>query len=404
MTITLHTWSTTDKPALMALCNAVDRTFLSDRMPYPYTETDADWWLGMVAENDGKEGIWRSIWADGDLVGSISVERKAEVDKAVGEIGYMILTPFWTQGIGTEAVRQVCGIAFRELALDRIVGQVFPENVASGRVLEKNGFRQEGTIAGKVIKSGMARDLKMYRKDPSEPAFTHHYIEAGNGFPLILLHGNGEDLNYFEHQMKPLAAHFRVIALDTRGHGKSPRGEAPFSIRQFADDLLAFMDRRGIQKAHLLGFSDGGNIAMVFALAHPERVGKLILNGANLDASGVKRSVQIPIEIGYRIAKLFARRSPEARRNAERLGLMVDDPNVRPEELSHIQAPTLVIAGTRDMIKEAHTRLIARSIPGAQFVILEGDHFVANRHPGAFNEAVIRFLSPRPSSGEISRA
>lgn len=223
--------------------------------------------------------------------------------------------------------------------------------------------------------------------------FTHNYIDEGDGFPLILLHGNGEDLNYFEHQMKPLAEHFRVIALDTRGHGKSPRGEAPFSIRQFADDLLAFMDRLGIQKAHLLGFSDGGNIAMVFALAHPDRVGKLILNGANLDASGVKRSVQIPIEIGYRVAKLFARRSPEARRNAEMLGLMVNDPNVKPEELSRIKAPTLVIVGSKDMIKDSHTRLIARSIPGARLAIIEGDHFVANKHPKEFNEAVIRFLT-----------
>lgn len=60
MTITLHTWSTSDKSALMSMCNAVDRTFLSDRLPYPYTEVDADWWLGMVAENDGKEGIWLS--------------------------------------------------------------------------------------------------------------------------------------------------------------------------------------------------------------------------------------------------------------------------------------------------------------------------------------------------------
>ena len=164
MTITLHTWSTSDKPALMALCNAVDRTFLSDRLPYPYTEADADWWLGMVAENDGKEGVWRSIWADGELVGSISVERKAGDDKVVGGIGYMILTPFWAHGIGTEAVRQICGIAFQELDLDRIIGQVFPENAASARVLEKNGFRLEETIVEKVIKSGMARDVKLYRK------------------------------------------------------------------------------------------------------------------------------------------------------------------------------------------------------------------------------------------------
>ena len=146
MTITLHKWATVDKPALMALCNAVDRTFLSDRLPYPYTEADADWWLGMVAENEGKEGVWRSIWADGQIVGSISVERKDEGGQAIGEIGYMILTPFWSQGIGTEAVKQICEIAFRELELQQIVGNVFPENVASARVLEKNGFQLDGTM------------------------------------------------------------------------------------------------------------------------------------------------------------------------------------------------------------------------------------------------------------------
>ena len=86
----------------------------------------------------------------------------------------------------------------------------------------------------------------------------HNYIEQGTGFPLILLHGNGEDVSYFVHQMEPFSRHFRVIAVDTRGHGKTPRGEAPFTIRQFADDLLGFMDVHGIDKAHILGFSDGG--------------------------------------------------------------------------------------------------------------------------------------------------
>ncbi len=127
MTIILHTWATANKPALMTLCNAVDRTFLSDRLPYPYTEADADLWLGMVAENDGKEGVWRAIVADGQIVGSISVERMAEEQRNAGSIGYMMLTPFWSQGIGTEAVRQICEVAFRELALERIIGEVFPE-------------------------------------------------------------------------------------------------------------------------------------------------------------------------------------------------------------------------------------------------------------------------------------
>lgn len=219
-----------------------------------------------------------------------------------------------------------------------------------------------------------------------------HYIEQGKGFPLILLHGNGEDGSYFLHQMAPFAQHFRVLAIDTRGHGKTPRGERPFTIRQFADDLLAFMDQHAIEKAHILGFSDGGNIAMVFALAHPERVERLILNGANLDASGVKRKIQIPIEIGYRIARLFAGMSPKAKRNAEMLGLMVNDPNVKPEELARIQCPTLVVAGDKDMIKDQHTRLIATSIPGAALSIIPGSHFIANQRPEAFNEVVLRFL------------
>ena len=163
MAINLHTWNTRDKPALMALCNAVDRTYLSDRLPYPYTEADADWWLGMVAENDGKDGVWRAIVVDEQIVGSISVERMADEQRSVGSIGYMILTPFWSQGIGTEAVRQICGIAFRELALERIIGEVFPENLASARVLEKNGFRLEGTKVGAVVKGGTAVDVRVYR-------------------------------------------------------------------------------------------------------------------------------------------------------------------------------------------------------------------------------------------------
>ena len=155
-------WTADDKLVLMALCNAVDRTFLSDRLPYPYDEADADWWLGMVAENDGKEGVWRAIVVDGQIVGSISVERMADEERNVGSIGYMILTPWWSKGLGTEAVRQMCGIAFRELALERIIGEVFPENLASARVLEKNGFRLEETKVGAVVKDGKAMDVRVY--------------------------------------------------------------------------------------------------------------------------------------------------------------------------------------------------------------------------------------------------
>ena len=210
---------------------------------------------------------------------------------------------------------------------------------------------------------------------------------------MVLLHGNGEDSSYFVHQIAHFSKSYRVIAIDTRGHGQSPRGEKPFAIKQFAEDLKDFLDAINIAKAIILGFSDGGNIALEFALKHPERVEKLILNGANLFPSGVKAIYQWPIEVGYRIAKWFSNKSEKAMRNAEMLGLMVNEPNIDPSELAYLTMPVLVVAGTKDMIKESHTRLIYKSLPNAQLAIIEGDHFVANKNAVAFNKVVAEFLS-----------
>ena len=219
-----------------------------------------------------------------------------------------------------------------------------------------------------------------------------HFVEQGGGKPLILLHGNGEDGSYFKHQIDRFSSNYRVISIDTRGHGQSPRGEKPFTIVQFAEDLHDFMDEKGIAKAILLGFSDGGNIALTFALKYPERVERMIVDGANLFPRGVKPLYQWPIEIGYRIAKLFAKKSDKAKQNAEMLGLMVNEPHIDPVELARLTLPVLVVAGTKDMIKESHTRLIHNSLPNAQLVILGGDHFVANKNAEAFNKAVKEFL------------
>lgn len=219
-----------------------------------------------------------------------------------------------------------------------------------------------------------------------------HYIEQGQGKPLILLHGNGESCDYFEHQISCFARDYRVIAIDTRGHGQSPRGDKPFTIKQFAEDLHDFMDEKAIGKAILLGFSDGGNIALTFALKYPERVNKMIVDGANLFPSGVKPIYQWPIEIGYRIAKLFAKKSEEAKKNAEMLGLMVNEPHIDPSDLARLKMPVLVVAGTKDMIKEEHTRLIYKSLPNAKLEIVPGDHFVANKNYEAFNSIVEAFL------------
>ncbi|MBQ4135269.1 MAG: alpha/beta hydrolase [Methanocorpusculum sp.] len=214
--------------------------------------------------------------------------------------------------------------------------------------------------------------------------------KAGSGEPLILLHGNGGSSADFALQINYFSRFRKVIAVDTRGHGNSPRGDVPMSFPQFAKDLRYFMDEQRIETADVLGFSDGANTAILFAAENPKRIDKLILCGACTSPKAVKRSVQIPIEIGYWIASRF--KNPEAKKNAEILGLMVNDFGISKEHLREIQAETLVLAGTRDMIKESHTRMIAETIPKVKLQFLEGDHFLPMKRTDAFNKTVEAFL------------
>ena len=220
-----------------------------------------------------------------------------------------------------------------------------------------------------------------------------HYREEGSGYPLILLHGNGEDSAHFKHQIEYFSKEYRVIAIDTRGQGESPRGTAPFTFEQFAQDLQDFMDEHGIFKANILGFSDGGIIALLFALNNMGRVNKLVLNGANLDPSGVIEPVRRRIKEKAEQAAETKDESAESMARYERLVLMDRQPAIDPAELAKLEdVPTLVIVGADDLIEADHTQLIYRSLPNAELVIIPGDHFIAYDNPVDFNKAVDRFL------------
>lgn len=140
----LRHWTLSDAMELTSLCNAVDRHHLSDRLPNPYTEKDAEEWLKMVTDNDTITGIYRAIVCDRKL------------------IGYMHLNEYKNKGIATEAVKQVCTIAFKVLSFEQITANVFQPNIASIRVLLKNGFKYKGTIPNAVIKDGNVSDLLIY--------------------------------------------------------------------------------------------------------------------------------------------------------------------------------------------------------------------------------------------------
>lgn len=229
--------------------------------------------------------------------------------------------------------------------------------------------------------------------------FYSEYFPADPQAPtLILLHGNGENHTYFVKQLPAFSPHFRLVLMDTRGQGQSTGGDGELNFSVFAADLLALMDHLQIAKAHLLGFSDGGNLALTFALAHPERVQSLILNGANLEPGGVKLSTQLPIVLGYGCCRLLSPFSHKARQNGALLGLMVNHPHIPPQALAALTMPALVIVGERDMIRDRHSQLIARSLPNAQFVrIPGGDHFCAAKCPEVFNHAVLSFLQNLPA-------
>ena len=125
MKVELRKWCLADKKELKELCNAVDRTYLSDRLPNPYTEDDANWWLNMVAKSEGIDGTFRAMVVDGKIVGSVSVERKADIYRLDGELGYMLLKDYWNRGLMSQAVGQVCEIAIKELGLSKCLSYQF---------------------------------------------------------------------------------------------------------------------------------------------------------------------------------------------------------------------------------------------------------------------------------------
>lgn len=220
-------------------------------------------------------------------------------------------------------------------------------------------------------------------------------FESGAGQPVVLLHGNGESSAYWANQAPVLVRlGFRVLAMDSRGHGESEYGGSGLSFDLFADDLRAVMDALGVPKAHIVGFSDGGNLALKFALKYPASVEKLVLNGANIEMlRGVKPYTQLPLYPVVGMLALAGKRSEAARRKHDVLALMTRSYGVGWDDLHRISAPALVVVGEHDMIRDAHSRRIADELPHGSYLCLGGtSHFCAAEAPARFNRALVRFL------------
>lgn len=211
---------------------------------------------------------------------------------------------------------------------------------------------------------------------------------------VVFLHGNGEDWRCFKKQIGPFSKLYRVVAIDSRGHGSSTSEDGKLTLGTMAEDVAAVLDALEITRASIIGFSDGGNVAIHFALRYPERINKLVLAGANLYPGGVSLYYQLPVIALYALLKVMSIFSIGVANKAQVIGLMVKEPNFRAEELTAITAPTLVMAGERDMIKPEHTKLIAKSIPGAELCFIpRASHFIFDEEPELTNKKIIDFIN-----------
>lgn len=186
------------------------------------------------------------------------------------------------------------------------------------------------------------------------------YEKTGEGRPLLLLHGNGEDHTIFDALIPLLSRTYTVYAIDSRGHGASNPTEE-YSYAGMAEDIAQLITSLEIESPALYGFSDGGIVGLLLALHYPNLLSRLIISGANLNPRGMKWAFVHKIKQHYKKTH-----SPLER-------LMLEEPDIQPSALAGIQIPVLVLAGADDIIKPAHTKLIAKSLADAQLKIIPGE-------------------------------
>ena len=213
--------------------------------------------------------------------------------------------------------------------------------------------------------------------------FEYHVSGNPDGEPLVMLNGNGGDYRCFEGDLYvPLSEHFKIIRFSTRGTGKTPLGDKKLTFELFSEDLKALLDYLEVKPVNICGFSDGGNLGMVFAVTYPEYVKRLAVFGSNLNTRGTKTLDQLGIIKDHRIYAIKAAltKDPEWKRRREIEGMMVGQPHLNYKKLSTLKIPFLNCFGEFDMIKRSHSRKITKAVEGAEeIMVLNGGHSTAFR-------------------------
>lgn len=239
---------------------------------------------------------------------------------------------------------------------------------------KKSGFGKN-ILAGKTLH---LKDADIY------------YEVYGKGEPLFLLHGNGGSIEAFTKEIPELSKHFQVVAMDTRAQGKSTdTSTEPLTYRKFADDVKALANELKLKKINILGWSDGGNTAIEFAIKYPNNTNKIITSGANVFPNGVgEKMVE---DMKNDTAKMRAEGKPE--RDIRLQQLMIDEPKITANQLNNIKAKAFILAGENDLILRSHTEYIVKEIPNAKMKIYAGaSHGVPIERAEELSQDVIGFI------------
>jgi pimeloyl-ACP methyl ester carboxylesterase len=231
-----------------------------------------------------------------------------------------------------------------------------------------------------------------------------YYAEYGQGEPLILLHGGLGCSGDFARQVPAFADKYRVITPDSRGKGRSTDSSAPMSYDAMMTDTLKLMDHLKIDKAYIVGWSDGAIVGLDMAIKHPERVKALVSYGANASPDGLVNGFTSWLKNGSAAELQQTLRSDCASLSADKAHwpelvekhrtMWLKEPNFTKEQLGGIPVPVLILDGeNEELIAPGHAAWIAGAIPNARLMLMKNvGHFAPVQRTGEFNRIVLDFL------------
>ena len=243
------------------------------------------------------------------------------------------------------------------------------------------------------IDYGNNKSAGKYYKVRGINIYTEQY---GSGKPLLLIHGNGGSIHSMAAIIPYFSQRYRVIAADSRAQGKSIDNSDSLSFEMMADDDAALLDQMHIDSAYVIGWSDGGIVALVLAMRHPSKVIKLASTGANLwpDSTALTPSTWKDEKRYYDSLHTKTWTTPKEKNNWKIFMLDWLQPNIPLTALHGIHCPSLIISGDHDVIVLDHTVKIYQNIPNAYlWVVPDSPHSTLINHADEFNKKADDFFS-----------